>query len=106
MFRKEAPFKYTSEGVYGNLDDMHIKIMDMEVEMKELADSASLFEVNMPEFKQLKGCRREVKLLKVNFCDLKLSVNLGITNFIQSYKLFRIKGVICPRVKFMENLRE
>lgn len=88
MFRKEAPFKYTSEGVYGNLDDMHIKIMDMEVEMKGLADSASLFEVNMPEFKQLKGCRREVKLLKVNFCGLKLSVNLGIPNFMQSYKLF------------------
>ena len=67
MFRKEAPFKYTSEGVYGNLDDMHVKITEMEVEMKELADSASLFEVNMPEFKQLKGCRREVKLLKVIF---------------------------------------
>ena len=65
MFRKEAPFKYTSEGVYGNLDEMHLKITDMEVEMKGLADSASLFEVNMPEFKQLKGCRREVKLLKV-----------------------------------------
>ena len=32
--------------------------------MKVLADSASLFEVNVPEFKQLKQCRKEVKLLK------------------------------------------
>ena len=68
MFRKEAPFKYTSEGVYGNLDDMHIKINIMEMEMGGLADSASLFEVNMPEFKQLKQCRKEVKLLKVCVC--------------------------------------
>ena len=77
MFRKEAPFKYTSEGVYGNLDEMHLKITDMEVEMKDLADSASLFEVNMPEFKQLKGCRREVKLLKVSGCDLSCIVTWG-----------------------------
>lgn len=63
-FRKEAPFKAISTGVYGNLDEMHVKIVVMEVEMKQLADSASLFEVNMPEFKQLKQCRKEVKLLK------------------------------------------
>ena len=67
MFRKDAPFKYAAECVYGNLDDMHVKIAVMEEEMQGLADSASLFEVNMPEFKQLKGCRREVKLLKVSF---------------------------------------
>ena len=66
QFRKDAPFKYDSTGIYDNLDDMHIKIKDMEAEMKGLADSASLFEVNMPEFKQLKGCRKEVKLLKVS----------------------------------------
>ena len=33
--------------------------------MKELQDAAALFEVNVPEFKQLKNCRRESGLLKV-----------------------------------------
>jgi len=36
----------------------------MEQEMKALIESASLFEVSVPDFKQLKQCRRELKLLK------------------------------------------
>ena len=32
--------------------------------MKSLQNSAGLFEVSVPEFKQLKACRREVKMLK------------------------------------------
>lgn len=32
--------------------------------MSSLHESASLFEVNIPEFKQLKTCRREIGLLK------------------------------------------
>ena len=37
--------------------------------MKGLYQAADLFEVTVPEFKQLKACRREVKLLK-NLWDL------------------------------------
>ncbi len=33
--------------------------------MGALLESASLFEVNVPDFKQLKQCRREVVMLKV-----------------------------------------
>ena len=36
----------------------------MEQEMKELQSAAALFEVNVPDFKQLKACRREIGLLK------------------------------------------
>ena len=32
--------------------------------MNALQEAAALFEVNVPDFKQLKACRREVKLLK------------------------------------------
>lgn len=32
--------------------------------MKELQKAAGLFEVNIPEFKQLLACRREIGLLK------------------------------------------
>ena len=41
----------------------------MEGEMKGLYQAADLFEVTVPEFKQLKACRREIKLLK-NLWDL------------------------------------
>ena len=33
--------------------------------MASLLESASLFEVNVPDFKQLKQCRKEIMLLKV-----------------------------------------
>jgi len=36
----------------------------MERVMSGLLDSASLFEVNVPEYKQLRACRREALLLK------------------------------------------
>ncbi|VEL08808.1 unnamed protein product [Protopolystoma xenopodis] len=36
----------------------------MEKEMQELIVSAGLFEVNVPEYKQLKQCRKELRLLK------------------------------------------
>ena len=32
--------------------------------MALLLESAGLFEVNVPDFKQLKQCRKEIKLLK------------------------------------------
>ena len=42
----------------------HHQITAMETEMKSLQESAGLFEVSVPEFKQLKACRREVGMLK------------------------------------------
>ena len=33
--------------------------------MASLLDAASLFEVNVPEFKQLRQCRRELNILKI-----------------------------------------
>ena len=35
--------------------------------MKELCESAGLFEVNVPDYKQLKACRKSVKGLA---CDI------------------------------------
>ena len=43
----------------------HIEISDMEKQMVGLQESSSLFEVNLPDFKQLKQCRKELKLLKI-----------------------------------------
>ena len=42
----------------------HMEIFEMEKEMGRLLDAAGLFEVNVPDFKQLKQCRKEIKLLK------------------------------------------
>ena len=42
----------------------HIKIASLEKEMATLCDSANLFEVNVPDYKQLKQCRKEIVMLK------------------------------------------
>ena len=39
-------------------------IYEMEAKMTALQESAGLFEVNVPDYKQLKSCRREVVMLK------------------------------------------
>ncbi|CAF3393401.1 unnamed protein product [Rotaria sp. Silwood1] len=63
-FRKESPFAYDQTQVYRKLDQGHIDISAMEREMQMLNDSAALFEVTVPDFKQVKQCRKEIKLLK------------------------------------------
>ena len=42
----------------------HDGIHAMGAEMGALQESAGLFEVTVPEFKQLKACRKEVGMLK------------------------------------------
>ena len=40
------------------------KLAAMETEMNQILESAELFEVNVPDYRQLKQCRKEVILLK------------------------------------------
>ncbi len=63
-FRQEAPFKYESERPYKKIDNCHMKVFKMESEMSRLDKSAQLFEIQVPDFKQIKQCRKEIKLLK------------------------------------------
>lgn len=36
----------------------HKDIKEVELEMQKLSESANLFEVNVPDYKQLKACRK------------------------------------------------
>lgn len=49
------------------LDETNIEIKVFEDEMNKIQESASLFEVNVPEFKPLRQCRKELKMLKVKY---------------------------------------
>ena len=62
-FRKLAPFRFDSADYYASLDERHKEIKRMEDEMARLYESAAIFEVNAPEFKQIKQCRKEVRRL-------------------------------------------
>ncbi|KYN05431.1 Dynein beta chain, ciliary [Cyphomyrmex costatus] len=63
-FRRYTFFKYDCKNPYELLDEAHKEILMLERQMKDIQESASLFEVTVPEFKQLRQCRRELKMLK------------------------------------------
>uniref|UniRef100_A0A8C9J5L0 Dynein axonemal heavy chain 9 n=1 Tax=Piliocolobus tephrosceles TaxID=591936 RepID=A0A8C9J5L0_9PRIM len=64
QFHKEAPFRFDSIHPHQMLDARHIEIQQMESTMASISESASLFEVNVPDYKQLRECRKEVCQLK------------------------------------------
>jgi dynein heavy chain len=58
-------YRFDCPDVYIALDKSNNAITALETEMAFLAEQASLFDVNVPDFKQLKMCRKDVKMLKV-----------------------------------------
>ncbi|NXG18699.1 DYH17 protein, partial [Grallaria varia] len=76
-FRGKAPFSYTDPDPYKSLNRQEKNIAAMERDMAALATSAALFEVSVPEYKQLKMCRREMRLLK-ELWDMINLVNMTI----------------------------
>ncbi|NXF09729.1 DYH9 protein, partial [Smithornis capensis] len=63
-FGKEAPFRFDTKKPYQLLDAKHEEIKQMESAMTSIYESAGLFEVMVPEYKQLRQCRKELCLLK------------------------------------------
>ncbi|NXC42955.1 DYH9 protein, partial [Penelope pileata] len=63
-FREEAPFRFDTKKPYQLLDAKNIEIKQMESAMTSIYESAALFEVMVPDYKQLKQCRKEMCLLK------------------------------------------
>ncbi|XP_059938624.1 dynein axonemal heavy chain 9 isoform X1 [Mesoplodon densirostris] len=63
-FRREAPFRFDSTDPHQMLDARHMEIQQMESTMASISESASLFEVTIPDYKQLRQCRKEACQLK------------------------------------------
>ncbi|XP_016158228.1 PREDICTED: dynein heavy chain 17, axonemal isoform X1 [Ficedula albicollis] len=76
-FLSRAPFSYADTEPYNLMNRQHVSILALEEEMAALATSAALFEVSVPEYKQLKMCRKELRLLK-DLWDMVTLVNLNI----------------------------
>lgn len=51
----------------------------MEADMKTLQDTADLFEVSFPEYKQLRQCRSDIILVKAVW-DMVIFVKVRMTN--------------------------
>ncbi|XP_007433956.1 dynein heavy chain 9, axonemal, partial [Python bivittatus] len=63
-FHQEAPFRFDATNPYQMLDASHAELRQMELTMTSIYKSADLFEVSVPDYKQLKQCRKEICILK------------------------------------------
>ncbi|KAL8567586.1 hypothetical protein ACOMHN_054399 [Nucella lapillus] len=63
-FRSLNGFRYDCPNPYQILDETQKNIQEMEKACSALIESAKMFEVTVPDFKQLRQCRKEVRFLK------------------------------------------
>uniref|UniRef100_A0A182IVR3 Dynein beta chain, ciliary n=4 Tax=Anopheles atroparvus TaxID=41427 RepID=A0A182IVR3_ANOAO len=64
VFRTYEFFKYDCLEPYILLDRIDGDVNRLEKDMSDIQESGSLFEVTVPEFKLLRQCRKEMKMLK------------------------------------------
>ena len=63
-FKVEAPYAYNATDPYKRLDRVNRDLIKRENELDQLMKSSALFEVTFPDFKLIKQCRKDIKLLK------------------------------------------
>ncbi|KAF1507297.1 Dynein heavy chain 17, axonemal, partial [Eudyptula minor] len=104
-FREKAPFLYTDPDPYMSLNKQHKSIAAMESDMATLSKSAGLFEVLVPEYKQLKACHREVRLLK-ELWDMIILVNTSIDDWKTTrWKDINVEQMDIDCKKFAKDIR-
>uniref|UniRef100_A0A8C0HXD6 Dynein axonemal heavy chain 11 n=1 Tax=Balaenoptera musculus TaxID=9771 RepID=A0A8C0HXD6_BALMU len=82
-FRLYAPLRFNAENPYRVLDKANQELEALEEEMLQMQESTHLFEVALPEYKQMKQCRREITLLK-GLWDVIIYVKRSIDNWTKT----------------------
>ncbi|XP_039718441.1 dynein axonemal heavy chain 11 isoform X2 [Pteropus medius] len=82
-FRLYAPFGFNAGNPYTVLDTANQELEALEEEMLQMQESSRLFEVALPEYKQMKQCRKEIKLLK-GLWDVIIYVRRSIDNWTKT----------------------
>ncbi|XP_077022232.1 dynein axonemal heavy chain 17 isoform X3 [Tamandua tetradactyla] len=104
-FRQEAPFSFSDPEPYKSLNKQQKSIAAMESVMETLSKSGSLFEVTVPDYKQLKACHREVRLLK-ELWDMIITVNTSIDDWkTTKWKEINVEQMDIDCKKFAKDVR-
>ncbi|XP_064146127.1 dynein axonemal heavy chain 11 isoform X3 [Loxodonta africana] len=82
-FRCYAPLDFNAENPYVTLDKANQELEALEEEMLQMQEFTRLFEVALPEYKQMKQCRKEIKLLK-GLWDVIIYVRRSIDNWTKT----------------------
>ncbi|XP_037350847.1 dynein axonemal heavy chain 17 isoform X1 [Talpa occidentalis] len=104
-FRQDAPFSFTDPDPYKSLNKQQKSITMMEDVMEALCKSGSLFEVTVPDYKQLKACHKEVRLLK-ELWDMIVMVNTSIDDWkTTKWKDINVEQMDIDCKKFAKDVR-
>ncbi|XP_039715556.1 dynein axonemal heavy chain 17 isoform X7 [Pteropus medius] len=104
-FRQEAPFSFNDPDPYRSLNKQQKSITAMESSMEALCKSGSLFEVTVPDYKQLKACHKEVLLLK-ELWDMIVLVNTSIDDWkTTKWKDINVEQMDIDCKKFAKDVR-
>ncbi|XP_036920260.1 dynein heavy chain 17, axonemal [Sturnira hondurensis] len=104
-FRQEAPFTFSDPDPYRSLNKQQKSIAAMEGVMEALCKSGSLFEVAVPDYKQLKACHKEVRLLK-ELWDMIVMVNTSIDDWkTTKWKNINVEQMDIDCKKFAKDVR-
>uniref|UniRef100_A0A096NT81 Dynein axonemal heavy chain 17 n=2 Tax=Papio anubis TaxID=9555 RepID=A0A096NT81_PAPAN len=104
-FRHKAPFSFSDPNPYKSLNKQQKSISAMEGIMEALSKSGGLFEVTVPDYKQLKACHREVCLLK-ELWDMIVVVNTSIEDWkTTKWKDINVEQMDIDCKKFAKDVR-
>ncbi|PKK16915.1 hypothetical protein A306_00000055, partial [Columba livia] len=105
VFQENAPFLYAAPEPYRSLKRQQKNIAAMESDLAALCQSAKLFEVLVPKYKQLKVCRRELCLLK-QLWDMIVLVNTSIDDWKTTrWKEINVEQMDIDCKKFAKDIR-
>ncbi|XP_077576473.1 dynein axonemal heavy chain 11 [Stigmatopora nigra] len=83
IFRATAPFSYKTSQPYICLEKSEKAIHDMVKELAVLQDSTNLFDVTIPDYKDIKICKQEIIVLK-ELWDMVIFVNTNVEYWTKS----------------------
>ncbi|XP_033960741.1 dynein axonemal heavy chain 11 [Pseudochaenichthys georgianus] len=83
QFCTESIFRIDVEEQYKLIDKSNRGVAVMEAEMKKLQDTADLFEVSFPDYKQLRQCRSDIILVKAVW-DIVIFVKTSIEDWTKT----------------------
>uniref|UniRef100_A0A667Y5V4 Dynein axonemal heavy chain 11 n=1 Tax=Myripristis murdjan TaxID=586833 RepID=A0A667Y5V4_9TELE len=104
VFRTEAPFIYTAVHPYISLEKVGLQALEKEVE--ELQESTNLFDVTIPDYREIKLCRREITVLK-ELWDIVVYVQSSVENWTMTkWRQINVDQMDAALRRFAKDIRK
>ncbi|XP_043973511.1 dynein axonemal heavy chain 11 isoform X1 [Gambusia affinis] len=105
-FKENAPFSYNTLNPYSSLEKSEKAIRDMEREVVELQESTNLFDVTIPDYRDIKLCRQEITVLK-ELWDIVIYVQSTVENWTKTkWRQINVEQMDAELRRFASDIRK